>query len=399
MNGWCRWMAAGMLVLTGAGCDGPSRPLPEAHAADTGVPTPEEAMQVPIAKPLAPSTESWIVGSELGDAWEQAKTRVESLRQRLVEDYHRRMESGVGQTEASRDLRKEYLRWVGIHDELKAFILTCQTRGVKRELPPKLAANFKDWRNLRRESLSTGDGEIGRWRAEAERLRREMRLLRARGADAGSADWERLAERVRRGRTDVEELRGRTDALSWQYGADGQVAGLAARVADLAADWGELSAEVEGTAVRQNDRERLEEFAAVCVRMRAWMRVLPERVEAKNARIAEEKALARSRSGGHAAASRYRAALERDHTDGEQALADIKAFRKHFDDKAFGKFLRGFPEGSRPSLASHLEEVKRTVPPGRKPETYLNNLEDKALKLRDLYTEQSAIAALEGSGR
>lgn len=401
MKYWTSLVMAGLLALAGTGCDGAGQRESgwgvrgDGGAGRAVAPTPEEAMQVRIVTPLAASTESWIAGSELGDVWEQAKTQVATLRQRLVEDYERRMESGVGETEASRDLRKEYLRWARIHDELKAFVLTCQARGVKRELPPELAGNFKEWRALRRESLSTGDGEIERWAVEARRLRQEIRQLRARGGGAGAGEWERLAGLVRAGRTAVEELRGRTDAVSWQYGADGAMAGLAGRVAELAAEWGELSAEVEGMAVRENDKERLAEFAASCGRMRMWMRSLEDRVAAKGARIAEEKALGRSRGGGWAAASRYRAAMERDHADGEQALQDIQAFRQHFDEKKFARFLRGFSEGSRPALAAQMEEVRRSIPSGRKPDTYLNNLEDKALRLRDLYAEKTALSALE----
>lgn len=403
------WAMAGLLSIAGVGCDGQARPVRDARAADVPgnaphVPAPEEALQVPIAKPLAAGTENWIAGSDLGDAWEQAKSTLASLRFRLVEDYERRMESGVGQTDASRDLRKEYLRWVRIHDELKEFILACQTRGAKRELPPKLAENFKDWRTLRRDSLSTGDDEIERWRKEAESLQREIRQLRARGAGAGAADWERLAERVRTGRTAVEELRARTDAVSWQYGADGQVAGLAGRVAELAADWGELSREVEGTVVRQNDRERLEEFVDACGRMQTWMRTLSARVEAKNERIAEERTLARSlrrSSGGTGAAelARFRSDFKQDRSDGLLARRDVRDFQRYFGEKEFAHFLHTFPEGSRPAIAVRFDEVMHAIPAGIKPGAYLKKLETKADQLATKNEESAALAALEAALR
>lgn len=404
MNKWrTNWMVIALLAFVGAGCDVPNRSAGEALADSpepvSRLPTPEEAMRLPIAKPLAADTEDWIAGSDLGDAWEEAKTRVASLRQRLVEDYNRRAESGVGETEASRDMRKEYLRWVGIHDNLKSFILICQARGVKRELPPELAGNFKDWGRLHAETLRTGDDEIARWEQEAGSLRQELSRLRAQGDGAGSGAYERLAKRVREGRSAVEALRGRTEAVAMRYGTKGRIYGLAERVEELAADWGELSVAVEGDTVRRNDRERLSEFTGACGRMEEWMRTLSSRVEAKNARIEEEKALARSlrrsRGGGNAAVvARYREACERDHADGARALQDIQAFRQYFDDKAFARFLRGFSEGSRGTLASRRDEVKRSIPAGRRPDTYLNNLDGKASQLRDS-SEKSILAELE----
>ncbi len=147
-----------LLLLAVAGCGGADeeaarRDAERAEAArraraEAARPkTPEEAMEMELATPLSAAAEHWIDGTDVGDAWAQAKENVADLRARLVADWKSRLESHVGDTPASLAMRKEYDRWLAVHEELKMFIVDCQARGQLRQLPGS-------WRGISRTGAS-----------------------------------------------------------------------------------------------------------------------------------------------------------------------------------------------------------------------------------------------------
>ena len=221
-------------------------------------------MELDLATPLAASVENWIADTDVGDAWVQAKENVADLRARLVADWNARQESQVGETAASLALRKEYDKWLRIHDRLKAFVLDCRASGELRELPPELAKEFKNWSKLRRELLRDAPGAMEALEADFEGMREEYEALKA----GGGSDAERLAAveglagRFAARRAEAEGLKGDAEAIARHHATDDAVAGIAERAEDVAAIAKSLGDRIDVLRAELHDGEAVRAFEA-----------------------------------------------------------------------------------------------------------------------------------------
>lgn len=272
MHNWGGVMLAAMLALAGCGGadEGAARREAERNRAEREAekpqrpPTPEEAMELDLATPLAASVEHWIADTDVGDAWAQAKENVADLRARLVADWNARQESRVGETAASMALRKEYDRWLRIHDQLKAFVLDCRASGELRELPPELAKQFKNWSKLRRELLRDAPETMDSLEADFLAMREEYSVLKADGGSAAErlAAVEGLAGRFAARRAEAEGLKGDAEAVARHHATDDAVAGIAERAGDLAAMAKSLGDRIDVLRVELHDGEAVRAFEA-----------------------------------------------------------------------------------------------------------------------------------------
>ncbi len=274
-KGGLRLLLVALLLLAVAGCGGADeeaarRDAERAEAArraraEAARPkTPEEAMEMELATPLSAAAEHWIDGTDVGDAWAQAKENVADLRARLVADWKSRLESHVGDTPASLAMRKEYDRWLAVHEELKMFIVDCQARGQVRQLPAELARNFKDWGKLRRDLLRDAPGALDSLEADFESMRNEFAALKARDV----TDTERLtavealAVRFAARRAEAEGLFAEAEELDHHYVTDDAMAGVTERAEEIAADAKRLGGKIDAMRAELHDGEALRSFEA-----------------------------------------------------------------------------------------------------------------------------------------
>ena len=390
-----------LTLLAGCG-DFPSR---------SRVQTPEEAMGLNLPTPLAASVENWIEHTDLGEAWAQAKENVSDLRARLVADWNARQESQVGETEASRKLRKDYDRWLAIHDELKAFILDCHASNRLQGVPEGLAKYFKDWSALRRALLHDAPAELAAIDEALTALRTEFTALNAstESVEPRFKAMGALASRANSCAASAEVLQSNAGMIAGHFVKDEDVAALASRAADTAAEAKDFSAKVSAALAVVEGQKALSSFAEECRRMNEWIRSLDSRNAAKDARIAQEKEWRRRvilarKSGNRAeissaanALSGFRAAMAQDKADGRLAQKDVKAFKQYIDAKTFRSFRQTLPDGARAGADTLIEGVRRSLPNDCKPESFFVALETKASKLHDDYEEKTAISELEAA--
>ncbi|MBR6021413.1 MAG: hypothetical protein IK066_03225 [Kiritimatiellae bacterium] len=422
---WGRGFVAMAALVALAGCggadEGAARREAERARAEREAakpqrpPTPEEAMELDLATPLAASVEHWIADTDVGDAWSQAKENVADLRSRLVADWTARQESRVGETAASLALRKDYDRWLRIHDRLKAFVLDCRAAGGLRELPPELAKEFKNWSKLRRELLRDAPGAMEALEADFAAMREEFAALKV---DGGS-DAERLAEaeglagRFASRRAEAEGLKGDAEAVARHYAADDAVAGIAERAGDVAAMGKALGDRIDGLRAELHDGEAVRAFEAKTLAFVDGVKRLDALVAEKARRESEVRALTAEmvediRAKEFSRLAEYRARLAGLKEASEEARGEemacaraVKEVAKNFAGTLGSKAVRAMrhelaseASGARLETLSKAAETE-AVRHGKSLEGALLSLQTAAFKLEDGGGEREAFAEAE----
>lgn len=378
-------------------------------------PTPEEAMELDIAKPLAPAVEHWIADTDLGDAWAQAKENVADLRSRLVADYLARQESGVGETPSSMKLRKDYDRWFAIHDRLKAFILDCRAANTVRDLPEDLAKYFRNWSALRRALLRETPEELDGIEVSLQSVRDDFAALRA----SGSPTEERLAtaESIDARAASIlaksESIRADAGELAARYATDAEVADIAERASDMAADAKALVAKVAKLREELRDAETIRLFEEKAATFEQGAARLDELLSAKAGREADAKALAEAvtediRAKSFASIPAHRERLAAIGTAAKEARAAEREIAravgetaKDFSGALGQKAVRTLrqtlvSEASVARVAAISKRAEATAARyGKNLESALLNLQNSAFKLQDGAAETAAIAEAE----
>ena len=387
-----------------------ARPLPPPRP-----PTPEEAMELDLATPLAPAVEHWIADTELGDAWKEAKGNVADLRARLVADYKARQESGVGDTPSSLALRKDYDRWLAVHDRLKAFVLDCRAANEIRDLPPDLAKHFKNWSALRRELLRDAPAALDKLDADLSSARDAFAKLKdsVEQTDAKFATAETIDSRVSDIRAKAESIRSGAGEISRRYATDDEVAAIAERAAEAAADAKALAAKTAELREKLHDADAVRLFSDKVEAFERGAASLDGLIASKATREAKEKALSEAvtediRAKNFASLPAHRAALAAlraaaDAARGEEreCAAAVKAISKDFSGTLGAKAVRAQRQTlvSEASFAeiSALSKRAETVAAryGKTLEAALNNLQSSAFKLEDGASETAALAEAE----
>ena len=419
---WARWGMM-MLLLALAGCGGPdegsARREAEREAARAEKPqrppTPEEAMELELATPLAASVEHWIADTDVGDAWAQAKENVADLRARLVADWNARRESRVGETAASLALRKDYDRWLRIHDQLKAFVLDCRAAGELRELPPELAKEFKNWPKLRRELLRDAPGAMDALEADFASMREEYAALKAGGGnDAERLEAvEALAGRFAVRRAEAEGLKGDAEAVSRHHATDEAVAGIAERTGDVAAMAKSLGDRIDALRAELHDGEAVRAFEAKTLAFVDGVKRLDALAAEKAKREGEVRALAAEmaediRAKDFSRLADYRARLAALKEVSENARGDelacaraVKEVAKNFAGTLGAKAVRAMRhELASEASAARLDALSKEAEAeaarhGKTLDGALLNLQTAAFRLEDGGGEREAFAEAE----
>ena len=418
---WGCWLAAAMVALAMAGCGGSEtssrRDAPAASKPRTPPrpPTPEEAMELDLATPLSAAAEHWIVDTDVGDAWAQAKENVADLRARLVADWKSRQESRVGDTPASMAMRREYDRWLGIHERLKAFIVDCQARGKLRGMPPELARNFKDWGKLRRELLRDAPETLDALEADFAAMREEY----AGGRSSGGTDAERLAAAEELGgrfaarRAEAEGFFAGAEELGRHYATDDAVADIAERAGEVAADAKRLGSKIEGLRAELRDAETVRVFETRVTAFVAGTHQLGERMAEQARREAEARTLSQGiaddiQARNFARTGQWRTRLEALKAESVAARGEdtacaraVKAVAKDFAGTLGNKAIRALRhELASEAPAARIETLSKEAEAaaarhGKTLDSALVSLQNASFKLEDGAGERAALTEAE----
>lgn len=405
-----------LLLLSGCGDSMPSsHPEPPPPPRPMRPPTPEEAMGLATVTPLAPAVEHWIAGTDVGDAWAQAKENVADLGARLVADYKARQESDVGETPSSISLRKDYDRCISVHDRLKAFILDCHAAGRVRELPPDLAKHFKDWSALRRDLLRDAPGALNALENGLAALRGDFTALRGSGepVETRYAAAEALDTRAAKLRAEADGLGAGTGETAAHYATDEALAALAERAADAAADARALADKVAALRSELHDAETVRRFEAKVDAFEGDLARLDALLAAKSGRENRAQTLSAQiaediRTKTFARLPAHRAAFEA--LRGESAAArpdeiecarSVKTAAKNFPGTFGAKALRECKRGLVSAASSaRLETLSKRAGAavlryGKTFDAALVNLQNASFKLEDGAAETAALAETE----
>ncbi len=394
---------------------GPSRQTPAARPTPPPPPrppTPEEAMELDLATPLAAAVEHWIADTDLGDAWKQAKENVADLRARLVADYKARQESGVGDTPSSIKMRKDYDRWLSVHDRLKAFILDCRASNAIGDLPPDLAKHFRNYPALRRELLRDAPASLDSITNKLDSIRNDFASLRDSDGttEARLATAESIDSRVAALRAKAEGLQAGADEVARHYATDDAVADIASRAADVAADAKAIGAKVSAFRDELHDAEAVRLFEGKVAAFEQGAARLDELVAAKAARETSARELAnditqdiQAKNFATLAGHRARLASLLDAASAARAVElecarAVKGTAKDFSGTLGAKAVRTIRQTlvSDASVARVTAISKRAETAagryGKTLESALLNLQNSAFKLEDGAAETAALA-------
>ena len=413
---WGRGFALLAALLALAGCGGADeRAAEREEVPPPRPPTPEEAMELDLATPLAASVEHWIADTDVGEDWAQAKENVADLRARLVADWNARQESRVGETAASLALRKEYDRWLGIHDQLKAFVLDCRAGGELRDLPPELAKEFKNWPKLRRELLRAAPGTMDTLEADFAAMQEEYAALKA----GGGSDAERLAaveglwERFAARRAEAEGLKGDAEAIARHHAIDDAVAGIAERAGDVAALAKVLGDRIDILRAELRDGEAVRAFEAKALAFADGVKRLDALAAEKAKREGEVRALAEEmvediRAKVFSRLAGYRSRLAGLKEASETARGDelacaraVKEVARNFAGTLGARAVRAMRhELASEASVARLESLSKAAEEeaarhGKSLEGALLSLQTAAFKLEDGKGEREALAEAE----
>ncbi|MBP5786959.1 MAG: hypothetical protein J6Y19_03995 [Kiritimatiellae bacterium] len=378
-------------------------------------PTPEEAMELDLATPLAATVEHWIADTDVGDAWAQAKENVADLRARLVADWNARQESRVGETPASLALRKEYDKWLHIHDRLKSFVLDCRAGGELRDLPPELAKEFKNWSKLRRELLRDAPGAMDSMEADFAAMREEFAAVKVGGGSDSErlAAGEGLAGRFAARRAEAEGLKGDADAVARHHAADDAVAGIAERAGDFAAIAKALGDRIDGLRAELHDGEAVRAFEARALAFADGVKRLDSLAAGKAEREGAVRALTAEmvediRAKEFSRLTEYRGRLAELKAASEEARGDelacaraVKEVAKNFAGTLGAKAVRAMRhELASEASAARLEALSKEAEDeaarhGKTLDGALLSLQTAAFKLEDGGGEREAFAEAE----
>ncbi len=404
------FFAASALLL--AGCGSGRRDEPSPPPAPRRPATPQEAMGLAPASPLAAATEHWIADTDLGDAWAQAKENVADLEARLVADFRARAESGVGDTHASIAMRKDYDRWILVHDRLKTFILDCQANGRIRALPPDLARNFKNWSQLRRDLLRDAHATLDGLEADLSAFRAAFAKIRESSApsEARLSAAETLSAKAGSAAASAEGLRAGAEALARHYAADEAVAGIASRATDAAADAKALAARVLALRGELHDAEAIRLFEVKVSAFADGVDRLTSLIAEKDRRAADTRALSESVADDIRAKAFSRLPLHRARLAALRAAAEkarpeelavaraVKETAGDFDGALGAKAVRALrrelvAEASAARAKSLSDQAAAVVlRHGKTFDAALLNLQTSAFKLEDGASETEALA-------
>lgn len=372
-------------------------------------------MELDLATPLSAAAEHWIVDTDVGDAWAQAKENVADLRARLVADWKSRQESRVGDTPASMAMRREYDRWLGIHERLKAFIVDCQARGKLRGMPPELARNFKDWGKLRRELLRDAPETLDALEADFAAMREEY----AGGRSSGGTDAERLAAAEELGgrfaarRAEAEGFFAGAEELGRHYATDDAVADIAERAGEVAADAKRLGSKIEGLRAELRDAETVRVFETRVTAFVAGTHQLGERMAEQARREAEARTLSQGiaddiQARNFARTGQWRTRLEALKAESVAARGEdtacaraVKAVAKDFAGTLGNKAIRALRhELASEAPAARIETLSKEAEAaaarhGKTLDSALVSLQNASFKLEDGAGERAALTEAE----
>lgn len=146
--------------------------------------TPEEAMGLEKPDELAMSVTAWAASTELGDYYRQSRENLAGLYKKLIDDFNVRSESGVGATEYTRELMRNWREAYNLDYNLRKFILECYSRKEIRPFPPSLRTF-----TAKKEAEERLRQQIDAAKAEIKRLSAACSALKARMESVGDVAW------------------------------------------------------------------------------------------------------------------------------------------------------------------------------------------------------------------
>lgn len=395
---------------------------PKEPVAAVRAPTPEEELGIEQPGVLDAAVAAWAKNNELGEYYEESQRRLEQTRGKLLDDYRVRKGMNAEPTTYTKEWLAQYLVVKKQDDELRLHILECYSRGTMRPLPDQLRRIFSDTGERRR----ADSGLVSSAPSQLAGLDAARRELDARMGKIGFlswnmqkdlAEWQSLAEtlaelsdRIQRLTSEAVGLSSRLSRLASDKPEDDGVAKLERQASTVCRDVQSLALRISDALGIAEGQTALSGFAEECLRMEGWMRSLDGRIAAKATRIAAEKECRRrvmlarksdNRAEIAAVSSElvgFHAAMAQDKSDGDVAQKDVKAFKRYADENAFLRFKQNeLPAAASDGADTLRERVLQSIPGGRNPAGYFENLESKAFKLRDDYEEKTVLAELEAA--
>ena len=229
--------------------------------------TPEMALGLEKPGELAPSVRDWAKSTEFGDYCRQSRECMAVLYKKLIDDFNVRNESGVGETEYSRELLRSWREAYNLDYNLRKFILECYSRKEILPMPPSLARVF----TAKKEAQEKLARQINGARAEIRRLAAEAASLKSGIESAGEVSWSQ-----KKGVADWRALRG-------------TIGGLAARAEKAVADADALVASftpvVRANAGEANVREIGRKAEEVKDKLASLVRTVQKRLRIANGQM------------------------------------------------------------------------------------------------------------------
>ena len=185
--------------------------------------TPEEAMGLEKPGELAPSVASWASSTEFWDYYQQSRENLAILYMKLVDDFNVRKKSGVGATDYTDELMRNWRAAYGIDYSLRKFILECYSRKEVLPLPRSLAQVFTAKKEAQERLRRQVDGA----KAKISRLSSVRSTLQMGLESVGEIAWPQ-----KKGRQEWRMLQGKMRDLAAK--AEQAVSDVNALVADFA---------------------------------------------------------------------------------------------------------------------------------------------------------------------
>lgn len=153
----------------------------ESHFGYQRATAPEEAMGLEKPEDLSPAVYAWVKDSEIGEYYRLSRENLVSIHKKLVDDYKVRKGSGVGYTDYSNELLREWRNAFRADYALRNFIVECYSRKEFSPLPGDLARIFAP----DKDAMSI----VKQMKSKVQRLSSELSKLRLELDSTGKVGW------------------------------------------------------------------------------------------------------------------------------------------------------------------------------------------------------------------
>ena len=144
-------------------------------------PTPEEAMGLEKPEELSSAVYTWVKNTEFGEYYRMSRENLATIYKKMIDDYKVRKGSGVGQTEYSNELMREWRSAHRADYALRNFIVQCYSRKELSPLPQDLMRIFAPDKNV--------EDKVAAVKANVQRLSSELSALKSELESVGAIAW------------------------------------------------------------------------------------------------------------------------------------------------------------------------------------------------------------------